>query len=138
MKNLTKIIAIAFLGIFTLTSCEDENIQEPAKLNSNNPTKSIKLDNDKDCCGEEEDPIIIYGVIVNEESSIISGAEVIIYQANSGTPIDTVNSSINGAFQFEELADFYFFEVSASGYQTLTSQNLEFPDENGVNLELAE
>ncbi len=135
MKKLKLFVTALILGGLGLTSCEKEdiNVVEPSYKNSES-----KVQIQKDGGGEEEDPIIIYGLTQNSSNAPIENAEVIILDALTSNPLDTTYSDTQGEFEFEELSGTYYFIASASGYVTLTSGNFDLPDSNPVTLTLQE
>lgn len=132
MKKLIIAASIALAG-FTLTSCEKEDIQKPTT-----PVKTIKEKPtiNKTGGGEEEDPIIIYGVIENTSSTKIVGAQVIVFDLGTSSPVDTTYSDTQGEFQSEQDSGTYYFKVTATNYLPLTSGDFDFPASNLVTLVL--
>ncbi|MEQ8910301.1 MAG: carboxypeptidase-like regulatory domain-containing protein [Vicingaceae bacterium] len=135
MKSLTLIIAVLFSSVLVLTSCEEENIT-PGKIKTETSQKKQSRFQ-KDGGGEEEEWIIIYGVVQELSSpSRISNARVVLYDANQVNPLDTAFTNVEGEFQFENDSADYSFIVTASGYQTVESINYSFPNANPVTISM--
>ncbi|MBL4710060.1 MAG: carboxypeptidase regulatory-like domain-containing protein [Flavobacteriales bacterium] len=130
-----KILAVLACVVFTLSSCEKEEIQKPQESLEQSKEKNFL---DKSGGGVEEDPIIIYGLTQNISNVSIADTEVILFDSNTSTPIDTAYSDSHGEFQFEEISGTYYFVASASGYSVLTSSNMVITTSSTVTLTLLE
>ena len=135
MKNL-KTITLIFCAVFTLASCETEEIQEPVSAAKIKTT--INKSGGGNAGGEEEDPIIIYGLTQNSSNDTIENGEVNLYDALTNELISTDDTDSNGNFEFSELSGNYYVIIHASGYLTFQSADLDFPLNNGVVFTLQE
>jgi hypothetical protein len=137
MKRFKISIVVLLCSIVALTSCEEENISP--KQTDKIATQKHKPMNHKDGGGDEEDWIIIRGVVQNESTSgVISGAEVILFDEDNNVAFDTVLTNSLGEFEFQNDSSFYTFKVSMDEYQTLITNPIEFPESNPVTLDLVE
>lgn len=135
MKKLKISVLTLLCSVVALSSCEKEEIIKP-----NSASKKAKgsESTNKDGGGDDDDTIIIYGVTQNVSSSPIQGANVIIFESSTSTPIDTSESNSAGEFEFSVNRGNYYFEATASGYQDLQTSDYTFTTNDNVVLTLEE
>lgn len=134
MKNVKINFAVLLCSVLFFASCEKENVKpteaDPQPLKEN-------FMNNKDGGGDDEDWIIIYGVVESAATSNpVENAEVILFDQNLTNPIDTFYTDALGKFEFEDDSGDYAFKVDAVGYQLLESNSYTFPESNPVTLNL--
>lgn len=136
MKNVKINIAVLLCSVLFFASCEKENVK-PTEADPQ-PFKENFMNN-KDGGGDDEDWIIIRGVVQSAASSIpVINAEVILFEQSLTTPIDTFYTNALGEFEFENDSGDYSFEVNTVEYQQLQSSSYTFPGSNPVTLNLQE
>ena len=117
MKNL-KILAILACAVFALSSCEKEVLQDPAS------SEKVKVTTEKSGGGQDEQPIIIYGLTQNLSSVAIENAEVKMYEAVTNQYLSTDYTDSEGNFEFSELIGSYYFVIDATGSVSYTHLTL--------------
>lgn len=135
MKNVKINVAVFLCSVLFFASCEKENIK-PTKTGQQTFEKG-SINQNKDGGEDEEEWIIIYGVVQSDATSDpVENAEVILFDLNLTNPIDTFYTDALGKFEFEDDSGDFAFKVNAVGYQLLESNRYTFPESNPVTLNL--
>ena len=137
MKTFKINIAVLLCSVIFFASCEKESVK-PAAVNQQD-FKTHSINKNKDGGGDEEEWIIIRGVVQSATTSNpINNAQVILFNQNLTNPIDTLYSNTLGEFEFESDSGDYSFKVDAVGFELLESNNYAFPENNPITINLQE
>lgn len=70
--------------------------------------------------GDDEEEAIIQGIVLDEDSTLVIGATVTIFRANTTTGVDTTTTDVHGEFQMTVPFGSYYFEILDGSVLTTT------------------
>jgi|GEM_PF-3591005 len=116
MKNLIHISIVA--AAIGMVSCGKQEISQTTTC-----PKAVEAPGENsNRGGEDEEPIIIFGLVRSQSGGPLSGVDADLYEQDDlVTPIEERISNENGNYQIGSLAAAsYVLKLSKSGYQTKT------------------
>ena len=93
----TKVLIIIFVGLFLCQAC--------SKSSSSPSTTSSKG--------------TLSGSITSSSSQSVSGASIIVFNANTNLPVGTISTGANGSYTVQLDSGSYYVKIYAQGYQSI-------------------
>ena len=124
---------VCLVFVLLLASCQFEKAPQP--LTHDAPMAGMTGGGGSGDSGDDDEPII-QGTVVNSQQSTISNATVDLLNAGGTQVIAQTQTDSQGAFEFDVNDGDYRLEVSATGYNTYTSDTISVnpPVEETVTL----
>lgn len=102
-------LTMTLLIVAGFFSCESQDFETPR-------TATVSIDSvDTSKGGDDEEEVIIQGVVGDENNLPIVGADVFLYNDDGTGPLLFESTDVNGKFQMQTVVGTYYFEVIEPG-----------------------